>query len=324
MGRQEGQFQRSQWSEVEIQPQPGGTPGAPTDEPPRSERGSRVLFIGDDNPEAETFRWALRALDLGSYWARRAPEGLAIARRERFDLILVGLAETSGLEVARALRQADESVRLILLCDPAAISLVTAATSVPALGVLEKPVGTSEMIAVVNTELRHDRINGAGARGMQDGFAGKQNGHAANGNGFATRHRMPQHPPGSVAERWASFVLRAIDSTIDPKTVTSWARFVGVSRSVLCECCRLVQVSAHDARDFTRVMRAICRSGEQWRPEAALDLGDARTLNKLLARAGLPRRQQQAPTVPEFLMGQHWIPEGNPGLVALQTLLFNM
>jgi hypothetical protein len=114
---------------------------------------------------------------------------------------------------------------------------------------------------------------------------------------------------------------RTIEVDIDPKTIGAWARAIGVSRSVLCECCRLVHVSPIGARDCARMMRAIYLSGPRWQPENVLDLLDARTLRKLLTNAGLPKAASQPPTVEELLARQRWIPDNNPALIALRALL---
>lgn len=126
--------------------------------------------------------------------------------------------------------------------------------------------------------------------------------------------------PRSVAERWAELVLKTIDADRDPRTIGDWAKSAGVSRSVLSECCRMVRVSPRDARDFARLLRGLCRSGLSWQPEAVLDVADARTLNKLLARAGLPR-QGVSPTPEQFVERQQWIPTSNCALSALRELL---
>jgi hypothetical protein len=127
--------------------------------------------------------------------------------------------------------------------------------------------------------------------------------------------------PASVAERWATLVLNAVHAEHDPKTISTWARLVGVSRSVLCEYCRLVHVPPRDARDFARLMRAVHRCGKAWQPETVLDLADARTLRKLLSRAGFLERIALTPSPQEFLDRQQWIPRDNPGLRALERLL---
>jgi hypothetical protein len=130
--------------------------------------------------------------------------------------------------------------------------------------------------------------------------------------------------PGSVTTRWARFVLAAIKADRDPKTIGDWARAVGVSRSALCECCRLVHVSPHNARDFARIMRAIFRSGRTWQPETVLDLADTRTLRKLLGLAGFSGNERLTPTPLDFLARQMWIPQDNTGLLALRSLLFGV
>lgn len=126
---------------------------------------------------------------------------------------------------------------------------------------------------------------------------------------------------GSVAERWGVYIIMTMRASTDPKTIGIWARLIGVSRSSLCECCRLIHVSPHDARDFGRLMRVIHCSGSKWEPEAFLDLADARTLNKLLLRAGLKTGVIEKPTIFEFLDRQQWIPRTNPGLVRLRERL---
>jgi hypothetical protein len=125
----------------------------------------------------------------------------------------------------------------------------------------------------------------------------------------------------SVAERWAGYIMTTMRAGTDPKTIGIWTRLLGVSRSSLCECCRLIHVSPHDARDFGRLMRVIHCSSSKWEPEAFLDLADIRTLNKLLLRAGLKKGGIETPPVFEFLDRQQWIPKANPGLVRLRELL---
>jgi len=68
------------------------------------------------------------------------------------------------------------------------------------------------------------------------------------------------------------------------------------------------------------MLRAIARSEHGWQPEAVMDVGDGRTLKKLLRRAGLVDAVE-LPTVEAFVDGQQWIRRDNPGLAALATLL---
>ena len=97
--------------------------------------------------------------------------------------------------------------------------------------------------------------------------------------------------PGCAAERWALHVLKGCRSSGDVKTLTQWALSAGVSYTSLRESCRLVGIRPHDARDFTRVLRAVINSqGQQCDPEVLLDVSDSRTLATLFERAGLDVR----------------------------------
>ena len=128
--------------------------------------------------------------------------------------------------------------------------------------------------------------------------------------------------PGSAAERWARLILDACDAHADLKTLQSWAHFVGVSRTSLCDCCRMVHVEPRAARDLARVLRA-CQvaAREQSRLESVLDVRDSRTLAKLLSRAGL-RDACAEPLPPAALLdAQRFVSADNDGLRALKHLV---
>jgi CheY-like chemotaxis protein len=276
----------------------------------------RALVIGGDRLQRETCRRALRASDVESSWTRLGSDALAAARRTHFGLVLVDVAlpDMSGMDVVRALYPEDESVMFILLSDSAAMSR-GAGTLIGTRSVLESPFGASDVISVISAANAECAIGHERDRTPRDAQAAT---HAGGPVLRATRKT-----PGSAAERWADLVLRVIDAEEDPKTLTSWARHVGVSQSALRECCGLVHVPARASRDFARLVRAICRSGETWEPEAFLDFADARTLRKLLGCAGCLDCRAQTPTMSEFLKRQQWVPVDNPGLAALRHLLFS-
>jgi CheY-like chemotaxis protein len=263
-----------------------------------------VLVITDGHRETEAFRWAFRALHLESTWVRGG-EALAALRRTPFDLVLVDerLPDMSRAAVVRALRAEYDSQRFVIVRSGVPLLSAAGVAHTDTLSVLDTPQRCTDIIGAINTVLGLEEATGAAT---------------------------PCSPPaawmtvGSVADRWGRLVLGTIDADHDPKTLTIWARAVGASRSVIAECCRLVHVAAHDARDFARVLRAICRSGDRWQPEAVLDLADPRTLRKLLARSGLSGAAGCTPTIPQFLEQQHWIPKANAGLVALRSLLFDV
>lgn len=130
--------------------------------------------------------------------------------------------------------------------------------------------------------------------------------------------------PHSVADRWATYVWRSCCTFKgDLKTLSEWAKCIGVSYSSLCETCRLLGVRPHDARDFTRVLGAIVTAARVGCPaDVMLDVSDRRTLRRLLSRAAVDFGQH-TPSALEFLGTQQFIPAHNPGVVALNVLMSN-
>jgi hypothetical protein len=100
--------------------------------------------------------------------------------------------------------------------------------------------------------------------------------------------RRPAVRPASTAERWAHYVFRACAAAGDLKTLDAWAACVGVSYTSLRETCSLLGIRPHDARDLTRMLRAVMRSTlDDCPPSALLDVSDSRTLRMLLERSGV-------------------------------------
>lgn len=288
---------------------------ASTGRPTLASNGARVLLVEQRQRDIREFDWAMRAMHLESSWVRCGLEGIAALRRTRFDVVLVDeeLPDMTATDVVRTMRAEYETRRFVILrravtgretATHTAIATRTADCDMP--GLLPKPYRSYDLILVVNSIL--------GLRLMHTASHMSRAAHIPASTQCMT--------PGSTVERWAHFVLGAMDAEQDPKTVGKWARILGVSRSVLSECCRLVHVHPQDARDFARLLRAICHSGEHWQPETVLDLADARTLRKVLTRAGLFPHAGRTPTTPQFLEQQQWIPQTNAGLTALRTLLF--
>jgi hypothetical protein len=135
--------------------------------------------------------------------------------------------------------------------------------------------------------------------------------------------RRPRRPPESAAERWALYVFRACAASGDLKTLEAWAGWVGVSYSSLRESCSLLGIRPQDARDLARMLRAVMRSAlDDCPPSALLDVSDSRTLNSLLARAGVgPKARGSEISVEQFLGAQQFVPAGNAGLRVLRALL---
>jgi hypothetical protein len=137
--------------------------------------------------------------------------------------------------------------------------------------------------------------------------------------------RRPPSRPASTAERWAMYVFRACAAAGDLKTLEAWAECVGVSYSSLRESCSLLGIRPHDARDLTRMLRAVMRSTlDDCPPSALLDVSDSRTLRILLERSGVAGGACPVEiSVEQFLSRQRFVPTGNAGVRVLRKLLAN-
>jgi hypothetical protein len=136
-------------------------------------------------------------------------------------------------------------------------------------------------------------------------------------------YEIPQiAQPTSTAERWADFVLRACKSEKDLKTLAMWAHQVAVSYTTLCEVCRLIDVQPRQARDFTRVLRAVMRPSFDFCQLASfLDISDRRTLEPLLQTAGFYTPISHPVSVVSFLDNQQFIKRENAGLRVIRDIL---
>jgi hypothetical protein len=117
-----------------------------------------------------------------------------------------------------------------------------------------------------------------------------------------TSHTVELHP----AKRWAALVGLALSCAYDLTTVGAWAREAGMCETQLRLRCRLAGVTAKVSLDFVRVLRAaLWREVRGGALKDYLDVGDARTMTRLLARVGLSGFD--AATVPEYVSVQRVI-----------------
>jgi CheY-like chemotaxis protein len=271
-----------------------------------------VLVIDDDLGTRETFTWALAARGLTVAATGSGVEALEIAKRERFDLVLIDLRlpDMLGTDLARAFQRQLPTARLILVSGFLTTRITVEAVKLGIADVMEKPVALEELLAVVDSMLR-------------DACVSQQ----------ASRRSLPEAPPGgsvrrsrprssSAAERWAINVLKACESHSDIRTLDDWAAYVGLSYSSLCESCRLLRIRPHDARDLARMLRAVLRSRNLSDLAMVLDVSDMRTLKGLLARAGLNTETDGGPVlVEQFLLRQRFVTSDNDALIVLKQML---
>ena len=124
--------------------------------------------------------------------------------------------------------------------------------------------------------------------------------------------------PVSSSTRWAAYVLKAVESPEDFKTLSAWARQAGVSYTTLREGSYLLGIQPEDARDFARALRVVVGLSRGLNLMALLDTSDRRSLRAFCLRVGLSPAKPQATTVRAFLRGQTLIAPENEGVKAVE------
>ena len=259
------------------------------------------LIASDDNELRVVVHAALEEAGYTGMFVRSGGEVVRRVSRQRTPFLLLDqcLSGLGGIDVARRLR-ADTRPCFVLFGEHLTTPVTVAAMQLGALTVLEKPIATMEMVALLQK------------------LAGQSRATAA-----ATAQLAPRATPRSAAERWAMKVLRGCQADRDLKTLGAWATEAGSSYTSLCEICRLLDIQPLAARDLMRVLRAAvqsrtlgCRLGD------LLDISDRRTLSSLMARAGVdPRRYGHEISIDQFLASQQFVAPRNAGLAMLRAML---
>ena len=278
-------------------------------------RRPAVLIVDDDLGTCETVDWVLRPAGFRVEMASTGADGLALARTVQFELLLVDhrLPDMLGTELIRALRDDIPLTPFVLVSGFLTTEITVEAMRLGASNVIEKPMTIEALRDSVNVVL-YSADGSIRPYPLNDRSAARCR---------AASRAVAATVPPSAAERWASHVLEGCDSEVDIKTLQRWATCLGVSSSSLSESCLLLGIQPRDARDFTRVLRALIRSKrDKCEPETLLDVSDRRTLKTLLNRAGLPNGLAGgAMSIDEFVSGQQFVCCQNNGVRALQALL---
>lgn len=269
-----------------------------------------VLIVDDDVGTRDTFQAALRALGLLVDCAASGSEAIELAMSTRFEIAVLDLRlpDISGTDVVRSLRALGRYSPFILISAFLTTGATVEAMRLGAVDVLDKPIALGDLCTSVLWAI---------------GLRGEPKARARFGLSAAPAQTdSPAGPPRSAAERWALLVLKGCDADGDPKTLDDWASCAGVSYTSLTECCRILSISPHDARDLTRVLRAVRQARVlDCSVEALLNVADRRTLKALMARAGLDDRLDvRDVSVDEVLTRQRFVDRNHEGVRLLQTL----
>jgi DNA-binding response OmpR family regulator len=123
----------------------------------------RILVAEDEPRISSLLERGLAANGFTTEVADRGDEALALARSGRFDLVIldVGLPKLDGLEVLRELRQASDTVPVVILTARGSVKDTLAGLDCGADDYITKPFRFEELLACVRLCLRGDRTTDA-------------------------------------------------------------------------------------------------------------------------------------------------------------------
>ena len=123
----------------------------------------------------------------------------------------------------------------------------------------------------------------------------------------------------NASARWTAIVLKGVQSLADPRTRQDLARHAGVSLGVLREICYRLHLHPKTTVTFVRILRALMQS-HHGAIEDYIDVGDHRTLPRMLERAGV-ENETGLLTVAEYLNKQRLVPQNSAALRLLRRAL---
>ena len=124
-----------------------------------------ILIIDDESAIRRLVRGALERAGLACDEAATAAEGLAMARRAGYALVLLdlGLPDRDGLELVPLLAGMDRAVVVLTARD--SVDEMVAALDLGADDYVTKPFDSAELLARIRVALRHRGSGGAGGGG---------------------------------------------------------------------------------------------------------------------------------------------------------------
>jgi FixJ family two-component response regulator len=246
---------------------------------------SRILIVDDDPGTVEGYGDLLRASGYEVYGATSGDEALRVADAHVPHVVIADLRlpDLTAIDLLRALRERGCAAAVVVVTGFGTTRTAVEAVRLGACDYVEKPLIGDALIAVVENALNSRPPTRAAV---------------AEEAAALTAH---------AAARWATVVVKTIDSPTDPKHFHGWARCVGASAGTLRRWCRSARLSPKRSLDFARLLRVVVHR-RQASPEHLLDAVDVRTLSRLLKLGRETSGEMRFPrTVDEFLNDQRWI-----------------
>ncbi len=278
-------------------PQPPHRPGRPATPPVHTAAWRLIVLIIEDNAsEAAFFSRVLASMCSEILAAATGAQGLAlaIARQPHLILLDLKLPDGWGMHFLARLRSAGVLARVLIVSGYVTDEVKEHARKLGALGVLDKPLLVEDLVEAVSKAL------------TADGPLGRT---------------WAAELEGSPVERWASMVVKTLETPHDPRIREGVARSAGITLNRMKTTCTAVAIPAHDTRDLARVLGTLVWARRlECTLESLLDIGDERTLEHLIERSGLRGRTSTA-TVREFLDRQQFVPQDNVAFTLLRQAL---
>jgi len=267
-----------------------------------SSKPNRILVV-DDRVENRRSIGALLTIDGGyeTEHAQTISDAIDRIQSGSIDLVLTDIRmekDDDGLQLLRQVKARWPIMPVVVYTGFGSVRDAVLATKLGAADYLEWPLEPDVILAAISAAL-------------------------------ATRHCLPLRDENcagmssSASRRWTAYVLKAVASPDDPKTLSDWARCAGVSYTSLREACYLLGIQPQDARDFTRALRVVVGlSHGAGRLTTLLNTSNRRSLNWFCQRVGISADALPQPVDLEaFLRAQTLIPPDNEGLEAVRQAL---
>jgi two-component system nitrogen regulation response regulator NtrX len=121
---------------------------------------ARILVIDDEAAIRDSLRMILEYEDYRFLGAANGPEGIAMAQRERPDLVLldIKMPGMDGMEVLRTLRAADETLPIVMISGHGTTATAVDAIKSGATDFLEKPLGSERVIVTLKNALTQSEL----------------------------------------------------------------------------------------------------------------------------------------------------------------------
>jgi two-component system nitrogen regulation response regulator NtrX len=120
----------------------------------------RILVIDDEAAIRDSLKMILEYEGYDVQGAATGQDGLSLAEREPFDLVLldIKMAGMDGLDVLQRLRVTNETLPVIMISGHATVSTAVEATKLGAFDFIEKPLSTERVLVSVRNALDQQRL----------------------------------------------------------------------------------------------------------------------------------------------------------------------